>query len=62
MVGVVGKGGGTPYLLAADGTLTKLPLPSGATGRATDVSGDRWVAGWLDLRTERPAAVWFPTK
>jgi len=67
MVGVIGKGGwmahsGTPYLLAADDTLTKLPLPSGATGIATDVSDDRWVAGWLDLRTERPAAVWVPAK
>jgi hypothetical protein len=66
MVGVIGKGGwmtdgGTPYLLSADGRLTKLTLPSGATGIATDVSGDRWVAGWLYLRRERPAAVWVPT-
>jgi hypothetical protein len=65
MAGVIGKGGwltngGTPYLLAAGGTLTKLPLPSRATGIAADVSSDRWVAGWLYLRTERPAAVWAP--
>lgn len=67
MVGVIVKGGwltdgGTPYLLAADGTLNKLPVPSGATGIATDVSGDRWVAGWLYLKRERPAAVWVPTQ
>ena len=67
MVGGIGKKswmatGGTPYLLAANGTLTKLPLPSGATsGIATDVTGDRWIAGSLDLRTVRPAAVWVPT-
>jgi len=65
MAGVIAKGGwltngGTPYLLTAGGTLTRLPLPSGATGIAADVSGDRWVAGWLYLRTERPAAVWAP--
>jgi hypothetical protein len=65
MAGVIAKGGwltngGTPYLLAAEGTLTKLPLPSRATGIAADVSGDRWVVGWLYLRTERPAAVWAP--
>jgi hypothetical protein len=65
MAGVISKGGwmangGTPYLLTAGGTLTKLPLPSRATGVAADVSGDRWVAGWLYLRTEHPAAVWAP--
>jgi hypothetical protein len=65
MVGVMVKGGWltsgeTPYLLTAGGTLTKLPLPSRATGIAADVSGDRWVAGWLYLRTEHPAAVWAP--
>jgi hypothetical protein len=65
MVGVIVKAGWqtngeTPYLLTAGGTLTKLPLPSRATGIAADVSGDRWVAGWLYLRTEHPAAVWAP--
>lgn len=65
MVGVIVKAGWqtngeTPYLLTAGGTLTKLPLPSRATGIAADVSGDRWVAGWLYLRTEHPAAVWSP--
>lgn len=53
-------GGETPYVLTAGGTLTKLPLPSRAAGIAADVSGDRWVAGWLYLRTEHPAAVWAP--
>lgn len=68
MVGGIAKAswmsnGGTPYLLAADGTLTELPLPSGnASGIATDVTDDRWIAGSLDLRTVRPAAVWVPTK
>jgi hypothetical protein len=65
MVGVIVKAGWqtngeTPYLLTAGGTLTKLPLPSRATGIAADVSGDRWVAGWLYLRQEHPAAVWSP--
>jgi hypothetical protein len=65
MVGVLVKGGwmangGTPYLLTAGGTLAKLPLPTGATGTASDVSADRWVAGWLYLKTTRPAAVWAP--
>jgi len=68
MVGGIGKrswsaNGGIPYLLAADGTLTELPLPSGnASGIATDLTGDRWIAGSLDLRTVRPAAVWVPTR
>jgi len=52
--------GETPYLLTAGGTLTRLPLPSRATGIAADISGDRWVAGWLYLKTEHPAAVWAP--
>jgi hypothetical protein len=65
MVGFMVKGGWqtngqTPYLLTAGGTLINLPLPSRATGTAADVSGDRWVAGWLYLRTEQPAAVWAP--
>ncbi len=52
--------GGTPYLLTADGALVKLPLPSGSSGATAAVSSDRWVAGVLYLRTERPAAVWRP--
>lgn len=65
MVGAVTKGGtsgSTPYLLTAAGKLTKLPLPRGATGTAASVSSDQWVAGWLYLKTEHPAAVWVPPK
>jgi hypothetical protein len=66
MVGFLTKGGwnvddsGTPYLLNAGGVLTALPLPLHTTGIAAAVSADRWVAGWLYLRMQHPAAVWAP--
>lgn len=67
MVGVLAKGGwltdgGTPYLLTAGGTLTKLPLPSRVTGTAAAVSNDRWVAGVLYAKTGRQPAVWRPAQ
>jgi hypothetical protein len=67
MVGVLAKGGwltdgGTPYLLTAGGTLTKLPLPSRVTGTAAAVSNDRWVAGVLYAKTGRQPAVWVPAR
>jgi len=66
MVGVLPKKGefslgGTPYVLTIGGTFIKLPFPSGSSAMAAAVSSDRWVAGWLYLKTERPAAVWRPT-
>lgn len=52
--------GGVPYLLLLDGTLTRLPVPTGATGCASSASTDRWAAGdFLQQRVYYPA-VWRP--
>jgi hypothetical protein len=47
-----------PYLYTVDGTLTKMPLPSGATGAASSVTSDRWLGGdYLKQGVDYPA-VW----